>query len=55
MTESVMGGTTRGGSFDQTYSGQEVNNNMTANINPQQGWPNRSGHTNTPRTPVEIT
>ncbi|EGO59899.1 hypothetical protein NEUTE1DRAFT_80382 [Neurospora tetrasperma FGSC 2508] len=35
MTGSVMGGTTRGGSFDQTYNGQEVSNNMTANINPQ--------------------
>lgn len=35
MTGSVMGATTRPGSFDQTYNGGEVANNMTANINPQ--------------------
>jgi len=35
MTGSVMGASTRGGSFDQTYNNGEVANNMTANINPQ--------------------
>jgi len=35
MTQSVMGQSTRPGSFDQTYNGGEVANNMTANINPQ--------------------
>ncbi len=35
MTQSVMGQSTRPGSFDQTYNGSEVANNMTANINPQ--------------------
>ncbi|KAK0629784.1 fungal-specific transcription factor domain-containing protein [Bombardia bombarda] len=35
MTGSVMGASTRGGSFDQSYNGGDVSNNMTANINPQ--------------------
>ncbi|AEO55417.1 hypothetical protein MYCTH_2299220 [Thermothelomyces thermophilus ATCC 42464] len=35
MTASVMGASTRPGSFEQTYNGGEVANNMTANINPQ--------------------
>lgn len=35
MTGSVMGASTRPGSFDQTYTGGDVSNNMTANINPQ--------------------
>lgn len=35
MTASVMGASTRGGSFDQSYNGSEVQNNMGANINPQ--------------------
>ncbi|KXX73097.1 Respiration factor 2 [Madurella mycetomatis] len=35
MTGSVMGASTRPGSFDQTYNGNDVANNMTANINPQ--------------------
>ena len=35
MTQSVMGASTRPGSFDPTYNGGEVANNMTANINPQ--------------------
>lgn len=37
MTTSVMGATTRGGSFDQTYNGGDVANNMGTNINPQMG------------------
>jgi hypothetical protein len=37
MTGSVMGATTRGGSFDQTYNGNDVSNNMGSNINPQLG------------------
>jgi hypothetical protein len=35
MTASVMGASTRPGSFEQPYNGGEVANNMTANINPQ--------------------
>lgn len=35
MTASVMGTSTRPSSFEQTYNGNEVGNNMTANINPQ--------------------
>ncbi|KAK4145880.1 fungal-specific transcription factor domain-containing protein [Dichotomopilus funicola] len=35
MTASVMGASTRPGSFEQSYNGNEVANNMTANINPQ--------------------
>jgi hypothetical protein len=35
MTSSVMGSGTRPSSFEQTYNGGEVANNMTANINPQ--------------------
>jgi len=35
MTGSVMGASTRGGSFDQPYNGGEVPNSMGANINPQ--------------------
>jgi len=37
MTGSVMGATTRGGSFDQSYNGNDVSNNMGSNINPQLG------------------
>jgi len=37
MTGSVMGATTRGGSFDQTYNGNDVSNNMGSNMNPQLG------------------
>ena len=37
MTGSVMAASTRGGSFDQTYNGNEVSNNMGANINPALG------------------
>jgi len=37
MTGPVMGASARGGSFDQTYNGSDVSNNMGANINPQLG------------------
>ncbi|KAK0714634.1 hypothetical protein B0H67DRAFT_600492 [Lasiosphaeris hirsuta] len=37
MTGSVLGASTRGGSFDQTYNGGDVSSNMSANINPQLG------------------
>ncbi|KAK5653849.1 hypothetical protein OQA88_7773 [Cercophora sp. LCS_1] len=37
MTSSVMGATTRGGSFDQAYNGGDVTSNMGANINPSLG------------------
>ncbi|KAK1755768.1 fungal-specific transcription factor domain-containing protein [Echria macrotheca] len=46
MTGSVMGATTRGGSFDQQYNGGEVANNIGNNINPQLGSYNMPANQN---------